>query len=138
MCSPHCRLSGVHQSLIFCLWEQSLLVSVICLPLSLWEISLWRKSGFSAFVFHIQTEAFFRMYLKAVFQRMDSHDFFPSCFSNQILKRKTQLLIPWNACFYDIDLCHSKWPKDTITSGIYGCISSAGNIFPYKLENKVF
>lgn len=77
----------------------SLFVSVICLPPSPWEISLWRKSDLSAFVFHPETEAFFRMFLKAVFQRMDSHGFIPSWFSNQILKRKTQLLIQWNACF---------------------------------------
>lgn len=97
--------------------------------------------------FHVQKVRFIsicssprnrRMYLKAVFQRMDSHNFIPSCFSNQILKRKTELLIQWNACFYETDLCHSKWPKDTITWGIYGCISSAGNICPYKLNKKEF
>lgn len=86
----------------------SVFFSVICLFLSLWEISLWRKSDLSEFVFHPETETFFRMFLKAVFQRMDSHSFIPSWFSNQILKRKTQLLIQWNACFYETDLCHSK------------------------------
>lgn len=96
------------------------------------------KVRFFSICFSPRNRSIFQDVFKSSISKDGQPHVFSSCFFNQILKRKSQLLIQWNACFYETDLCHSKWLKDTITLGIYGCISSVGNTFPYKLDNKVF
>lgn len=77
---------------IFYLWEQSHCLSDVSVSVCLGNFTV-EKVRFISICFHPEIGAFFRIYLKAVFQRMGNHSFTSASFSNQILKRKTQLSI---------------------------------------------